>query len=66
MFETAFLLQLGGIIGTVVTVASAIVAMTPTPADDKFLGKLYKIVEALALVIGKAKEKNSKKDLEKT
>ena len=38
-------------------VASIITAMTPTPHDDKFLGKLYKIIETLALVVGKAKQR---------
>jgi hypothetical protein len=35
--------------------ASAITAMTPTPEDDKWVAKVYKIVEMLALVVGKAK-----------
>ena len=38
-------------------VASIIVAMTPTPADDKIIGKLYKLIETLALVVGKAKQR---------
>lgn len=37
--------------------ASAIVALTPTPADDKIVGKLYKIIEILAMVIGRAKDR---------
>jgi len=37
--------------------ASAIVALTPTPKDDKIIGKLYKIIETLALVVGKAKQR---------
>jgi hypothetical protein len=37
--------------------ASAIVALTPTPKDDKIVGKLYKIIETLALVVGKAKQR---------
>ena len=40
-----------------VTAASAIAALTPTPADDKLIGKLYKIIDFLALNIGKAKDK---------
>ena len=42
---------------TIVTVASLIAASTPTPADDVWIGKLYKFVDLLALNIGKAKEK---------
>jgi hypothetical protein len=37
--------------------ASTICALTPTPSDDKFVGKIYKVIEVLALVIGKAKQK---------
>lgn len=44
------------IIGSVVIVASVITALTPTPRDDAILGKLYRIIEALALVVGKAKD----------
>lgn len=37
--------------------ASVITALTPTPRDDKFVGKLYKILETIALVVGKAKQR---------
>ena len=40
----------------IVTGASALAALTPTPKDDTFLGKAYKLVDWLALNIGKAKE----------
>lgn len=36
--------------------ASAIAALTPTPADDTIVGRIYKIVEWLALNVGHAKE----------
>ena len=45
-----------GIITTVVTLASIVCALTPTPKDDKLLGKLYKLVELLAINILKAKQ----------
>ncbi len=45
-----------GIITMVVTLASITCALTPTPKDDKMLGKLYKMVELAALNIGKAKQ----------
>ena len=41
----------------IVTVASLIAASTPTPKDDGWISKLYKLVDFLALNIGKAKEK---------
>ena len=44
-------------ITAVVTAASAVAALTPTPKDDAILGKVYKIVDWFALNIGKAKEK---------
>lgn len=37
--------------------ASAICALTPTPKDDAFLGRAYKLIETLALVVGKAKQR---------
>ena len=40
-----------------VTAASAITALTPTPKDDKLVGKAYRILEVIALNIGHAKEK---------
>lgn len=41
----------------VVVAAKGVVALTPTPADDKIVGKLYKILEMVALVVGKTKDK---------
>ena len=38
-------------------IASAICALTPTQKDDNLLGKLYKLIEICALVVGKAKNK---------
>jgi hypothetical protein len=37
--------------------ASILCALTPTPKDDAFLGKAYKVLEFLALNIGRAKER---------
>ena len=44
-----------------VTVASLIAASTPTPKDDVWIGKIYKLVDMLAMNIGKAKEVAPKK-----
>lgn len=35
--------------------ASAVTALTPTPKDDSVVRKVYKLIELLALVVGKAK-----------
>lgn len=37
--------------------ASIICALTPTPKDDEFLRKAYKVLEFIALNIGKAKQR---------
>lgn len=41
----------------VVAAASAIAAITPTPKDDSIAAKAYKIVDWLAINVGKAKDK---------
>lgn len=46
-FEIAF---------AVIAVASSIAAITPTPADDKWVGKIYRVIDMLALNVGHAKE----------
>lgn len=46
-----------GIITGVIALASAIAALTPTPADDGWVAKAYKVVDLLALNVGKAKDK---------
>ena len=58
--EANMLIMIALIISVVVTVASAIAAVTPTPKDDKWIGKLYKIIDVFALNIGKAKNKPGK------
>ena len=49
--------ELDAILTGAVTVASAIAALTPTPKDDNVVGKVYKVVDWLALNVGKAKDK---------
>ena len=43
----------------VVTVASMIAAATPTPRDDKFISIVYKLIDLLAINVGKAKDKGN-------
>jgi|TARA_A100001388_G_C28734366_1_gene483324 hypothetical protein len=45
-----------GILTAVVAVASAIAALTPTPADDTWARKAYRVVDWLALNVGRAKD----------
>lgn len=47
-FEIAF---------AVVAAASAIAAVTPTPEDDRWVGKAYRMIDMLALNIGFAKDR---------
>ncbi len=49
--------ELFGIVTTVIAAASAIAALTPTPKDDSIIGKVYKVIDWLALNVFKAKDK---------
>lgn len=40
----------------VISVCSVIAALTPTPKDDMWLGKLYRFIDIMALNVGKAKQ----------
>jgi|TARA_Y100000361_G_C11024330_1_gene271323 hypothetical protein len=51
------ILKLVSVIPWLVSICSLIAALTPTPADDKLVGKAYKILDWFALNIGRAKEK---------
>jgi hypothetical protein len=41
----------------IVAAASAIAALTPTPTDDGWAKKAYRLVDWIALNVGKAKDK---------
>ena len=41
----------------IVTAASGVAALTPTPKDDPLAKAAYSIIDTLALNIGKAKDK---------
>jgi hypothetical protein len=53
--------QIIGALTSIVTGASALAALTPTPKDDSLIGKIYKVIDFLALNIGKAKDKGDQK-----
>ena len=57
MFD--FIITLVSVVTGIVCLASFIAAVTPTPKDDVWIGKLYKLIDVLALNIGKAKEKSN-------
>ncbi len=40
----------------VIAAASAIAALTRTPSDDHWIGKIYRLVDLMALNVGHAKE----------
>ena len=45
------------VVTALVTLASTICALTPTPKEGSWQSKLYKVVEFFAINIGKAKDK---------
>tara|TARA_R110000824_G_scaffold179646_1_gene359923 strand:+ start:557 stop:733 length:177 start_codon:yes stop_codon:yes gene_type:complete len=49
--------QILQVLTAVIAAASAIAALTPTPKDDGVIKKLYKLVDLLALNVGKSKQK---------
>lgn len=48
---------IAAILTGIIATASAVAALTPTPKDDGIVKKLYKLVDLLAINVGKAKEK---------
>ena len=48
-------------ITAIISIASVIAAITPTPKDDVWFGKIYKIIDWCALNVLKAKDKATKK-----
>ena len=44
-------------VSAIVAAASAIAALTPTPKDNAVVAKAYKVLDWLALNVGKAKDK---------
>ena len=52
-----FIVNIVTIVTIIVTVSSIVAAITPTPKDDVWIGKLYKLVDLCAFNVGQAKEK---------
>ena len=48
--------DIANIAAAVISVASVIAALTPTPKDDEWMAKLYRFIDILAINIGKAKQ----------
>tara|TARA_R100000687_G_scaffold29071_1_gene24366 strand:+ start:101 stop:274 length:174 start_codon:yes stop_codon:yes gene_type:complete len=51
------IMEIVGYVTMIVTVASLVAASTPTPKDDVWIGKLYKLIDLLAINVGKSKQK---------
>lgn len=45
------------VVTAIVALASAIAAATPTPKEGSIAAKVYKVIDFLAMNIGKAKQK---------
>ena len=41
----------------IISACAIIAAVTPTPKDDSVIAKIYRVIDLLAVNIGKAKEK---------
>ena len=52
-----YIQQIAIITTSLVTLASTITAVTDTPSDDNLKGKIYKIIEFLALVNDRTKQR---------
>ena len=51
-----YLFDLFNVLTAAVALASTIAALTPTPTDDVWVAKAYKLLDVIALNIGKAKQ----------
>ena len=56
--EQMDIMEIVGYVTMIVTVASLVAAQTPTPKDDVWIGKLYKLIDLLAINVGKSKQKS--------
>ena len=50
------IMDIANIATAVISVASIIAAITPTPKDDVWIAKLYRFIDIMAINIGKAKQ----------
>ena len=51
-----YLFDLFNVLTAAVALASTVAALTPTPTDDVWVAKAYKLLDVIALNIGKAKQ----------
>jgi hypothetical protein len=47
--------DIANIATAIIAISSIIAALTPTPKDDVWISKLYRIIDIMAVNIGKAK-----------
>lgn len=55
-----FIMNLVQGVTAVIAAASIIAAVTPTPKDDAWIGKLYALIDLAAMNVGFAKDKAKK------
>ena len=51
-----YIFDIFNVLTAAVALASAVAALTPTPTDDLWVAKAYKLLDVIALNIGKAKQ----------
>ena len=51
-----YLFDVFNVLTAAVALASTVAALTPTPTDDAWVAKAYKLLDVIALNIGKAKQ----------
>ena len=51
-----YIFDVFNVLTAAVALASAVAALTPTPQDDAWVAKAYKLLDVIALNIGKAKQ----------
>ena len=51
-----YIFDVFNVLTAAVALASAVAALTPTPQDDVWVAKAYKLLDVIALNIGKAKQ----------
>ncbi len=54
--DFSIITDIANIATAVVAIASIVAAVTPTPKDDVWISKLYRLIDICAINVGKAKQ----------